>query len=129
MVHEGAGRAVVLLERGLADDADRGRTVRDLRRHGGGDAAALAHGLERLHLLEAGGTARTFVGGDAFVGGDLAVEAAFVDRLDRSPVRLEREGLHVLAGDAPLLGDELGTVELVDRLVAVARDPAPRPAE
>src|SRR3954468_21203789 len=129
MVHAGAGSEVVLLERALADHEDRGRTVRDLRRDRRGDPAALAHGLERLHLLEAGVTPRTFVGGDAFVGGDLAVEAAFVDRLDRSPVRLEREGLHVLAGDAPLLGDELGTVELVDRLVAVARDPALRPAE
>src|SRR4051812_45087293 len=129
MVHSGAGSEVVLLERPLADHEDRGGAVRDLRRDRRGDPAALAHRLERLHLLEAGVTPRTFVGGDAFVSGDLAVEPALVDRLDRPPMRLEREGLHVLAGDAPLLGDELGAVELVDRLVAVARDPALRPAE
>ena len=35
-------------------------------------------------------------------------------------VALDGEGLHVLAGDVPLLGDHLGAAELADLLVAVA---------
>ena len=44
-------------------------------------------------------------------------------------MRLDRELLHVLAGDVPLLGDHLGAAELRDLLVAVARHPARRPGE
>ena len=44
-------------------------------------------------------------------------------------MRLDRERLHVLARDAPLLGDHLGPPELRDLLVAVAREPPLRSGE
>ena len=60
---------------------------------------------------------------------DLALEAPLVDRADRALVALEREALHVLARDVPLLGDHLGAAELRHLLRAVARDPALRARE
>ncbi len=44
-------------------------------------------------------------------------------------MRGEREGLHVLAADVPLLGDHLGRAELADLLVAIARLPSGRLGE
>src|SRR5438067_1953188 len=55
---------------------------------------------------------------------DLAIEAAFLLRLSRAPMRLERELLHVEPRDVPLVGDLLRAVELRDGLGAEARDPA-----
>ena len=57
------------------------------------------------------------------------LEAALGARPQRALVRLDRERLHVVAGDVPLLGDHLGAAELRDLLVAVARLPARRPGE
>ena len=55
-------------------------------------------------------------------GDDLALEASLGGRLGRAPVALGGEGVEVLAGDPPLVGDHLGTDALVlqsaHRLVA-----------
>ena len=48
---------------------------------------------------------------------------------ERALVRLDRERLHVVARDVPLLGDHLGAAELRDLLRAVARFPARRARE
>ena len=60
---------------------------------------------------------------------DLLVEAALGAGTQRALVRLDRERLHVVAGDVPLLRDHLRAAELRDLLRAVARFPARRPAE
>ena len=58
---------------------------------------------------------------DAAVRRDLPLEPALVDGADGAPVALQRELLHVVAADAPLLGDHLGAAELGHLLIAVAR--------
>ena len=55
---------------------------------------------------------------------DLGVEAALGAGPDGPLVGLDRERLHVVAGDVPLLGDHLGRAELADLLRAVAGHPA-----
>ena len=60
---------------------------------------------------------------------DLGVEAALGPGPDGPLVRLDRERLHVLAGDVPLLGDHLGRAELADLLRAVAGHPTLGPRE
>jgi hypothetical protein len=53
----------------------------------------------------------------------LVLEPTFGARLQRPLVRLDRELLHVVTRDVPLLGDHLRAAELRDLLVAVARLP------
>ena len=50
---------------------------------------------------------------------DLPFETSLVDRTDGAPVRLERERVELLAGQVPLLGDQLGRDPLHDDLVAL----------
>ena len=50
---------------------------------------------------------------------DLVLEAALVDRAQSAPVRLEREGVQLLTGEAPLVGDHLGRDSLRHDLPAV----------
>ena len=76
-----------------------------------------------------GVAAEALVGGDALERHDLALEATLVGGLGGPAVALEGEDLHVLAGDAPLLGDQVGAAELADLLVAVAVQPALRAGE
>ncbi len=110
-----------------------GRAVGDLRRRAGGVHAVLAGDrLELGELLEAG-LAQALVPGDG-VGGagqvavlvgvgrvdrhDLGAEAALGPRPGGQLLGAEPELVGVLAGDAPLVGDALGPLELGGHLVA-----------
>lgn len=103
---------------------ERGGPVGHLAGHGGGDLAALADGLEGGHLLQRRVGARALVGGEGGIRDDLVGERPGSLRGERALVTGEREVLHVGAADVPPVGDELGTVELADLGVAVARRPA-----
>jgi hypothetical protein len=119
----------VLLHRALRRDEERRGAVGDLAREGRGDAASRLERLELRHLLETRVAPRALVVTDATERRDLLLEAALVDGAQRAPVALEREGLHVLARDAPLLGDHLGAAELGDLLRPVPGRPALRARE
>ena len=110
----------------------RGGAVGDLRRRARGVHAVLAgHGLERRQLLERGlaqalvavddvGLARglALVVEDGRVDRhDLALVAALVPGPRRPLLRLQAEGVALVARDAPLLGDALGALELRGGLV------------
>ena len=108
-----------------------GGTVGDLRRRAGGVHAVLAgDGLQGGQLLE-GGLAQALVPADRLGAGELAL-LVDVGRLDRDDLaaeavlgprrggvllRAEAEAVGVLAGDAPLVGDALGALELRGHLV------------
>src|SRR5205085_6702378 len=105
----------------------------DLRRRAGGVHAVLAgDGLERRQLLErrlaqalvladvvrrAGGLALLVHVGRVDLD-ERAGEAVLGPRLRRQLLRAKTELVGVLAGDAPLLGDALGALELRGHLVA-----------
>jgi hypothetical protein len=76
-----------------------------------------SQGGQRGHLLHARVAARAFVGGDVAVGRISLSKRPSSWRGTARSVGLEREHLHVLAADPPLLGDELGAAELADLLV------------
>src|SRR5206468_6601514 len=111
----------------------RGGAVRDLRRRAGGVHAVLTPDrLQGGELLE-GRLAQALVAGDdvgltrrlAVVvengrrdGHHLALVAALTPGALRPLLRLEPEAIAVVARDAPLLGDALGSLELRCRLVA-----------
>ena len=75
MMDAGARRQPVLGDRALARDQQRRRRVGDLRRHRGGEPAALHERAERPDLVEVG-LARAFVERQAGERHDLAFEAA-----------------------------------------------------
>ena len=77
------------------------------------------------HLLQRR-LARTLVGAEAVDLDDLVLEVAGADRRLRALVAGQRVLLHLLAGDVPLLGDQLRAAELRDLLIAVAMQPALR---
>ena len=79
--------------------------------------------LSAGHLLQRR-VARALVGDEAVDRDDLVLEVAGADRRLRALVAGQRVLLHLLAGDVPLLGDQLRTAELRDLLVAVAVQPA-----
>src|SRR5690606_35160205 len=108
----------------LARDEQRGGPVRDLARYGRREPPARRERRELRHLLEARVAARPLVAAHVAERHDLVVEAPLVDGADRALVALEREALHVLARDAPLLGDHLGAAELRHLARSVARHPA-----
>ena len=58
-----------------------------------------------------------------FHGDDLVVEVAAADRAEGALVAGQRVLLHLLAGQVPLLGDQLRAAELRDLLIAVAVQP------
>src|SRR6185437_12826079 len=92
----------------LRRDDDRCGAVVDPRRVPGGDGASLAERrLQRGELLERGVRTGMFVASDVADGDDLVVEAARFSRLRPPPVRLQREGVLLLARDAVALGDVL----------------------
>ncbi len=124
MVNAGPGREAVFGDGPLGGDEQRRGAVGHLRGDPGREPAALDDGLEAGHLLQRGVAARPLVHGHLSVRDGLPGEAALVDGAQGPLVRAEREVLHVLAGDAPLLRDEFGAMELVDRCVAVAGAPA-----
>ena len=109
-------------------DEQRGRPVADLARHRGGEATALDERGQRADLLPVGLT-RSFVERALTERDDLVLEAALGARPQRTLVRLDRERLHVVTRDVPLLGDQLGAAELRHLLVAVARLPPGRLGE
>ena len=90
--------------------------------------SALGEGGQRADLVPVR-LAGALVGGDVAERDDLGVEAPLGPGPDGPLVRLDRERLHVLAGDVPLLGDHLGRAELADLLRAVAGHPALGPRE
>ena len=108
----------------LGRDEQRGGADRDLAGDGGGQGVALAQRRQRRHLLD------VRVGPDALVAveplerRDLRGEAALVGGAGGAAVALDRELLHALPADVPLLGDQLRAAELADLLLAVALDPA-----
>ena len=102
----------------------RGSTVRDLGRVAGRDRAVLLErGLQRRKTLE------RRLGADALVGGedvavdrirkDLALEPSLLSRAGGTLLRAERDLIAILAGDGPLLGDELRAETLVDERKAI----------
>ena len=126
--------------------SDGGGAVGDLRRVAGGD---LAVGLEgRLQVgerLDGGAGADALVGGDELVDlddlagllveallgdrDDLVVEAALVGGLLGPLLALGAEGVEVLAGEAPLVGDHLGRDALRHEAADVGVAHADRRAE
>ena len=105
-----------LLGLGFAHDQHRRGSVGDLRRVAGGDATTLLLAAERrLQLgqrLECG-VAQAFVGGHQRAvgtqqGQDLAVEPTLVGGAASEVLRACPEGVEVVAGEAPLVGDHLG---------------------
>jgi hypothetical protein len=112
----------------LVDDELRGRGVGDLRGACRRHPPALGQCRERTDLVPVG-LAGPLVGRALTERHDLGFEATLGLRRDGPPVRLDREGLHVVAGDVPLVCDHLGRAELAHLLRAVAGDPAVRPGE
>src|SRR5690606_26164740 len=80
------------------------------------------------HLLQ-GGFAWALVDQEVADRDDLVVEAAVLDGVAGAFVAAQGPALHVLAGDVPLLGDQLGAAELGDLVGAVAVVPALRADE
>ena len=104
----------------------RGGTVRDLGRVACRDRAVLLErGLQRRKTLERG------LGADALIRGenvavdrirkDLTLEPSLLSRAGSTLLRAERDLITVLAGDGPLLGDELCAETLVDERKAVKK--------
>lgn len=87
------------------------------------DATALGERLQRADLLPVG-LAGTLVMRQPVELEDLVVETTLLTSTDRPLVALHGEGLHVVTGDVPLLGDHLGAAELADLLGAETSDPA-----
>ena len=132
-IHDGPERLEAMLTHHvvIGEDEHR-RAVGDLRRVPGGVHAVLAgDGLERRQLLERGlaqafvagagvcgvGEGAVFVAVGGLDGDDLAGEAVFLPRTDGALLAGETETVGVVAGDAPFVGDALGTLELRRHLV------------
>jgi hypothetical protein len=96
----------------------RSRSVADLRGVAGRDAAVWLEGrLDRGHLLDAAATTYALVLGDGAGFGldadDLALEAPVVLRGGGPVVRAQGELVELGAGDAPLVGNQLGAGALI----------------
>ena len=76
--------------------------------HGGGEAAALDERRAATRIFSQFGSRGPSSCADAVERDDLAVEATLGPGADGPLVALDRERLHVLAADVPLLGDHLG---------------------
>ena len=119
-----------VLHRALRGDQQRRGAVGDLARHRGGEAAALRRSGCSVAIFSSEVSRRGPSSCVTPSSGTISrVEAALVDGAERALVALERERLHVVARDVPLLGDHLGAAELRHLLRAVARDPALRAGE
>ena len=111
----------------LAHDQDGRGAVGDLRRVAGRDLAVLLEGgLELGQRLDGGVGPDALVGGEDLVGvvalvvadghgHDLVLEAALGGGPGGPLVALHREGVELLARDAPLVGDHLGADALADQ--------------
>jgi len=124
----GPRRQLVLGERTVGGDQQRGGSVGDLAGDRSGDRAALLERLEAADLLPVGLTG-ALIPGNVAQWGDLGVEAARVPGPDRPLVALDGERFHLVAAALPFVGDHLRRAELADFLVPVALLPAGRAGE
>src|SRR6267143_1813723 len=129
MVNARTGLELVAPYRALRGDQQRRGGIADLAGHGRSDAAAGGQRLERRHLLERGAHARRLILLQAVDGGCFAREETAPNGLERAAVALERELLHLPAGDIPLRGDHFGCAELRHLLGAIALAPTEETTE
>ena len=130
VVDAGPGREAVVLHRLLGRDEHARPTASEIWLATAAVTRPPSTSGLRLFILSMSGSRRGPSSTATSPSGAISrLEAALVDGLDGAAVALEGEGLHVLAGDVPLLGDHLGRAELADLLVAVALDPARRLGE
>src|SRR5699024_6040891 len=112
----------------LRSDEHRRRRVADLAGDRRGYATPVDEGRQAADLLQVRFSG-ALVAIQTVERADLGVEGAGGLGPQRSLMRFDGEGLHLLAGDVPFLRDHLGTAELADLTVAVALDPTGRGAE
>src|SRR5680860_1027424 len=127
-VAPGAGCEVGVGQGALAHHEHRRGRVGDLAADRGGEAAALHQRGQGSDLVPVR-FPRALVSRHSGERNDLAVEPVLGLCPQRPLVGLDRERLHLVTGDVPLLGDELGAAELTHFLGAVTVGPTGRAGE